>query len=74
MPTNKLRINVTLPDHTSAALEMIAVRDGVPTATKAAQLLQIGLEIEEDRVWDRVATTRDTKKAKFVSHKKAWGV
>ncbi len=72
MATLKHRINVTLSDSVDVALLMLAKRDRVPRATKAAELLNIALEIEEDRVWDILARARDTKGAKFVSHKKAW--
>ena len=39
MPTNKKRINITLPNHIAIFLEEIALRDDVPQATKAAELL-----------------------------------
>ncbi len=51
---------------------MIAKRDQVPEATKAAELLRTALEIEEDEVLGEIASKRDIKKAKFISHKKAW--
>lgn len=54
------------------ALELVAARDQVPQATKAVYLLQLALELEEDLIWDQIANARDTKKARFVSHKKAW--
>jgi cell wall assembly regulator SMI1 len=72
MPTNKARINITLPEDIREALEKLARRDRVPQATKAARLLETGLEIEEDIVWDKLAKSRDTKNARFVSHEKAW--
>ncbi len=72
MPTMKRRINVTLPKTIDAVLEKVAMRDGVPIATKALELLRTALEIEEDQVWDKLAKSRDTKDAKFVSHEKAW--
>lgn len=72
MPTTKKRVLISIPKHVERALELLAERDQVPQATKAVHLLEIALEIEEDRVWDQVATQRDTKSARFVSHKKAW--
>ena len=50
----------------------LAKRDQVPEATKAAELLKVAIELEEDQVWDAVASSRDTKNAKFTAHKKAW--
>lgn len=72
MPTTKHRLNISLPEHVDKAVARLAERDDVPQATKAAELLQRALEIEEDEVWNAVAERRDTKKARFVSHKKAW--
>ena len=53
-------------------LTKLAKRDQVPQATKAAELIRIGVEIEEDEYFDIIASERDAKKVKFVSHKKAW--
>lgn len=72
MATTKKRIIVTLSKPVERALELLAERDQIPQATKASHLLETALELEEDRVWDRVASGRDTKNARFVSHKKAW--
>ncbi|MEK7615925.1 MAG: hypothetical protein AAB420_01820 [Patescibacteria group bacterium] len=72
MPTTKHRVNVSLSDPLERALAYLARRDRVPQATKAADLLKLAIEIEEDGAWDRLAQARDTKKARFVSHAKAW--
>lgn len=53
-------------------LSRIAKRDNIPQATKAVYLLGIALEIEEDMVLDKIARGRDTKDARFLTHKKAW--
>ncbi len=72
MPTTKKRINVTISDSVDEMLEYIADRDGVPVATKASELLTSALQLEEDQVWDALASRRDFKKASFVSHIEAW--
>ena len=72
MPTTKKRINISLSSDMEKALETLARRDDVPEATKAAELLRIALETEDDQVWDVLASDRDRKGAKFVPHKKAW--
>lgn len=54
------------------ALSKLAKRDHVPQATKATRLLEIALELEEDKVWNELAEERDTKSAKYVTHAKAW--
>lgn len=72
MPTVKSRLNITLTPTTVVALKQLAARDRVPRATKAADLIQIALEIEEDQIWDILARKRDTSRARFVSHARAW--
>ena len=72
MATTKTRINVSLSDDVEKALIALAKRDQVPHATKAAELLRQALEIEEDRVFDVIASARDNADAKFVAHNNAW--
>lgn len=72
MATTKKRINVSLPEDVEISLKHLAARDDVPEATKAVHLIKLAMEIEEDDVWNALAEKRDTKGAKFVSHKKAW--
>ena len=72
MATSKRRINISISDSINDAITLLAERDNVPQATKASDLLRVALEIEEDQVWDYIASRRDTKKARFISHHKAW--
>ncbi|MDO8581873.1 MAG: hypothetical protein Q7S16_03280 [bacterium] len=72
MPTLKRRLNISLSATMDAALTHLAKRDDMPTATKAVDLLRIAFEVEEDELWDQLARGRDTKKASFVPHHKAW--
>ena len=73
MPTAKTRINVSLSDELNSALKKLALRDQVPTATKAERLLEIALEIEEDEVWDRIASKRQhSKNISYLTHNQAW--
>jgi hypothetical protein len=72
MTTTKKRVNISISKAVENALGKLARRDEVPEATKAAELLRLAIELEEDQVLDAIASERDTKKAKFVSHKKAW--
>ena len=72
MPTIKKRINISVSKAVERALEQLAKRDQVPQATKAAHLLQLALELEEDQIWSKIAEERDTKDAHFVPHAKAW--
>jgi len=72
MPTLKKRLNISLSNELNTALTKLADRDQVPQATKAADLLIIALEIEEDQIWDTIASKRDKSKARFSSHSQAW--
>ena len=72
MATIKKRLNISLSKEMDLAIATIAKRDDVPQATKAAHLLQLALEIEEDQVFETIVRHRDTKSAKFVSHAQAW--
>ena len=54
------------------ALTKLARRDRIPQATKAARLLETALELEEDLVWDTIASLRDIKTARYLSHNKTW--
>jgi len=47
MPTSKQRLNLTLTKDLAIFLQKISLRDEVPQATKAVQLLERALEWEE---------------------------
>lgn len=72
MATTKKRLNISLPSDVEESIKILAKRDAVPRATKATQLLQAALAIEEDTVWDALASKRDTAKTVFVPHSKVW--
>lgn len=72
MPTDKIRINISVTDEVRAKLAHLARRDRMPQATKAARLLEAALELEEDEIWNKLAGERDTASARFVSHANAW--
>jgi len=72
MPTTKARLNISLSKDVREILAKVARRDHMPQATKAARLLEIALELEEDQAWDAMASRRDTKNTRYISHDKAW--
>jgi hypothetical protein len=73
MATIKTRINVSVSDELNSALKKLASRDQIPTATKAERLLEIALEIEEDEVWDKIASNRQhAKNTSYLTHNQAW--
>ncbi|HET8991619.1 MAG TPA: hypothetical protein VFN31_01120 [Candidatus Saccharimonadales bacterium] len=73
MSTAKSRLNISLPDDTKKALLSIAKRDQMPAATKAVRLMEIGMETEEDEVWDKIAEGRDNKDTVFHTHLSVFG-
>jgi hypothetical protein len=73
MSTVKSRINVSVPDDVRVALTKLAKRDQLPTATKAVRLIELGLELEEDAVWDKIAANRDLSASKFHPHTEVFG-
>lgn len=72
MPTKKKRLNVTLSKETAIFLKKISLRDDVPEATKAAELLEKAMEIEEDEYFGRVADDRVRQKTGWLSHEAFW--
>ncbi len=72
MPTTKRRINISVPKEMDEALTHLARRDQMPQATKTLHLLQIALELEEDVILDAIASKRDVRGARFISHSRAW--
>ena len=72
MSTTKKRINITTDSDIESALLKAAKRDHMPLAAKAADLLRLGLEIEEDLAFAKLADFRMSQKAKYISHDKAW--
>ena len=73
MSTSKSRINISLPDDVKKVLINISKRDQMPAATKAVRLMEIGMEVEEDEIWDKISTGRDSKDSTFHSHTDVFG-
>lgn len=72
MATTKKRINISVSDAVEEAVATLAKRDSVPQATKAAELLQLALEIEEDTYFTKMAEQRLSRQEAVVSHTTAW--
>lgn len=73
MPTTKDRIQVTLPKDVALALMKLSKRDRVAPATKALFLIKSAMEIDEDIVFDRLASARDAEPgAVYLSHDDVW--
>ena len=56
------------------ALKRLAKRDRVPIARKAAELINMALELEEDTILAQIAQSRLTQKVKYIPHKMVWKI
>ena len=72
MPTLKKRVNISLSDELDKVLSLLAKRDRVPQATKAADLLKIAVELEEDLTLEKLVNKRVKNKGRFLSHDEVW--
>ncbi len=72
MATIKHRINLSVPRDIDQALQRLAVRRDLSVATTALDLIKQALELDEDTVLQRIASTRDRKGTTYVSHRDAW--
>lgn len=72
MPTKKKRVNVTLDKEIEEALLVLSERDQMSQSAKAAQLIRMAVEIDEDDVLNKIAEERDSKNSKFLSHDDVW--
>ncbi|MDD4287283.1 MAG: hypothetical protein PHN33_02945 [Candidatus Peribacteraceae bacterium] len=72
MPTKKRRLNVTLKKDVALYLKKLALRDDMPEATKAAQMIETAMEIEEDLYLSRIADDRFARTKKWISHEEFW--
>lgn len=72
MSTIKPRINITVEPSVKKAILAAADRDKMPIASKAHDLLCLGLEIEEDIALAKLADKRSVKGTRFIPHSKVW--
>ena len=73
MTTINKRINITTDKNTRRALIHSAKRDGVTTSAKAAELIRVALELEEDLALSAIANERlSQKNIKWIPHELAW--
>ena len=68
MATLKKRINISVSNEVETAVAILAKRDQVPHATKAAELLELALEIEEDGYFSRLIEERTASNTKWILH------
>ena len=72
MPTQKARINLSVPDDIHKLLIKLAKRDDVPVAAKTLELLKEAIELEEDRVMSTIAELRMKNTTKWHSFDEVW--
>ncbi len=74
MPTTKARINLTVPADTNEFLIALAKRDNTSISAKVMELIEIALDIEEDKVLGKLAEERLADNPQWVSHDEAWSL
>ena len=72
MATTKKRLNITLTPILEEAIHGLAIRDNVPEATKAAELLMKAIEMEEDAILLEIAEERGFDKDDYISSEEFW--
>ncbi|MEI8230625.1 MAG: hypothetical protein WCG83_05850 [Candidatus Peregrinibacteria bacterium] len=72
MPTKKRRLNITLNKDTALYLKQISIRDDIPEATKAAEMVEMAMAFEEDAFFSKRAEAIDKKTKRWISHEKFW--
>jgi hypothetical protein len=72
MPSDKTRINLTVPKDVEQDLRRIAQRDARSVSTAALDLIRHALEVEEDGALLSVAEERERESGALVSHARAW--
>jgi hypothetical protein len=70
---SKKRIYISVSPAVEEALALLSLEKNMPLATTASSLLEVALEIEEDKIWNQVALNRKEEKNKTYSHDQAWG-
>ena len=74
MATAKTRLQITLAPDIGPAIKLLANRDRVPAATKAAELLRQAIEMEEDLYLSKIADERLKGRVRWVKDSdKIWG-
>lgn len=76
MATTKTRINISVSKSTRDILRALAKRDELPVATKAGDLIEEALGLEEDRALEAIIQRRlkTRKKGHSYSHEEAWSL
>lgn len=72
MPTTKKRLNLTLSKDMAFYIEKLALRDEMPQAEKAVELIEKALEIEEDAYFAAIADKRAEETTGWMSHEEFW--
>jgi len=72
MPTIHPRINITLGSDTAGILAEMAIEGDTSISSIAKELILEALERREDWALSKLATKRDSKKHRHVSHNEAW--
>ncbi|MDX2112480.1 MAG: hypothetical protein SFW63_01915 [Alphaproteobacteria bacterium] len=72
MPTNQPRVNITMNKDLHEMLSLFAKHEGKSVSMAAKDLIELGLELQEDLYFSRLSDERLAKGGKNIPHKDAW--
>lgn len=72
MPTKNPRLNVVLDETLYGIIEHLAEKEGKSLSVIAKELLEDAIDKHEDLALSQMATAREAKSKKVVSHAEAW--
>lgn len=74
MPTQKTRINLTVPNDINRIVNRLAKRDQLSVSTKTLDLIIHALEMDEDIALLTIVQSREesTKKPTYIDHSNVW--
>lgn len=72
MTTKQPRLNVTLSEEAHDILSMLAERDDKSVSAIAREMIQKGLELEEDLWLSELAEEREKQTTRWLTHDEFW--
>ena len=74
MPTTKKRLNLTLPKDIAVFLKKISIRDDMPQAAKALELIELGMEMDDGKMKESFVkeVLRRSKEGRFIPAEKVF--
>jgi predicted DNA-binding protein len=72
MPTTLPRVNIAMNKDLHQMLSLFAKHEGKSVSAAAKELIELGLELQEDIYFSRLSDARLKEGGKRIKHKDAW--